>query len=205
MDQVDQHMLTDQPSGLLSADEAAALLGVKLPTLYAYVSRGLVRSGPAERGRARRYRRADLERLRARKGARRRRGAEAARALHWGEPVLESSITELTADGPVYRGHSALALAAADTAFESVAELLWTGAVSDAPARWTVDAFGLPVARASAVLPRGSPPVTSLSLLVAALAARDPARFDARTDALLPRARALIRRMSPHRERRNEQ
>ncbi len=137
MDQVDQHMLTDQPSGLLSADEAAALLGVKLPTLYAYVSRGLVRSGPAERGRARRYRRADLERLRARRGARRRRGAEAARALHWGEPVLESSITELTADGPVYRGHSALALAAADTAFESVAELLWTGAVSDARVLWT--------------------------------------------------------------------
>src|SRR5262249_9957569 len=44
----------------LGAEEAAALLGVKLPTLYAYVSRGLLPSLPGARGRARRYRRADL-------------------------------------------------------------------------------------------------------------------------------------------------
>ena len=34
----------------LDAKQAAALLGVKLPTLYAYVSRGLLRSAPGPVG-----------------------------------------------------------------------------------------------------------------------------------------------------------
>ena len=35
----------------LSAREAAELLGVKLPTVYAYTSRGLIQSVPGGRGR----------------------------------------------------------------------------------------------------------------------------------------------------------
>jgi citrate synthase len=80
----------------VTAPEAARLLGVKPATLYAYVSRGLLESVPAEHGRARRYRRADLERLR---GEGRRAGASA--ALRWGEPVLDSAITAITQEGPV--------------------------------------------------------------------------------------------------------
>jgi len=38
----------------LNARQAAALLGVKLPTVYAYTSRGLLQSVPGGRGRARR-------------------------------------------------------------------------------------------------------------------------------------------------------
>lgn len=48
----------------LEVDEAAALLGVKKATLYAYVSRGLLQSFRQGVGRKRLYRRADVEGLR---------------------------------------------------------------------------------------------------------------------------------------------
>ncbi|HET6900084.1 MAG TPA: hypothetical protein VFK70_17155 [Vicinamibacteria bacterium] len=41
-----------QPEGLLSAREAARRLEIRLPTLYAYVSRGLLRSVPGSGGAA---------------------------------------------------------------------------------------------------------------------------------------------------------
>ena len=48
----------------LDVDEAAALLGVKKATLYAYVSRGTLQSFRQGVGRKRLYRRADVEALR---------------------------------------------------------------------------------------------------------------------------------------------
>jgi excisionase family DNA binding protein len=48
----------------LDVDEAAALLGVKKATLYAYVSRGTLQSFRQGVGRKRLYRRADVESLR---------------------------------------------------------------------------------------------------------------------------------------------
>jgi citrate synthase len=81
-----KNQLSELPEEL-SAREAAEHLGVKLPTLYAYVSRGLLRSLPARAGRARRYLRADLEALLERGPERR----SAAGALRWGEPILESA------------------------------------------------------------------------------------------------------------------
>jgi excisionase family DNA binding protein len=48
----------------LDGNEAAALLGVKKATLYAYVSRGLIRSYKQRVGRKRLYRSADIEALR---------------------------------------------------------------------------------------------------------------------------------------------
>jgi len=78
----------------LSADEAAALLGITRATLYAYVSRGFVRSqATAGPSRARDYAREDLDRLRRRKEGRRHPDEVAAGALQWGVPVLESAIT----------------------------------------------------------------------------------------------------------------
>ena len=47
----------------MSAAEAARILGVKPATLYAYVSRGLVRSYRRGLKRARLYRRSELEEL----------------------------------------------------------------------------------------------------------------------------------------------
>ncbi|HEY3110499.1 MAG TPA: helix-turn-helix domain-containing protein [Chloroflexota bacterium] len=50
-------------SDYVSAIEAAGILGVKPATLYAYVSRGLVRSYRRGLKRARLYRRSELEEL----------------------------------------------------------------------------------------------------------------------------------------------
>ena len=180
----------------LPSRAAASLLGVKLETLYAYASRGLVESQPGAGGRGRQYRRADLDRLRARREARRGHGAVAASALRWGEPVLDSSITWIRPDGPAYRGRSAVDLAREGVAFESVAELLWTGATPDARPTWSADGFGVPHAKLRALLPAGTPPLSTLSLVMPALAVRDPGRFDPRPAAVLPRARALIVRMA---------
>ncbi|HBM89193.1 MAG TPA: hypothetical protein DD437_11650, partial [Rhodobiaceae bacterium] len=51
----------------LNAKEAAAELGVSLPTLYAYVSRDLIRSEPVPNSRARRYRAEDVRGLKDRR------------------------------------------------------------------------------------------------------------------------------------------
>ena len=48
----------------LTVDEAARLLGVKAATLYAYVSRGVLRSYREGTKRQRLYRRAEVEALR---------------------------------------------------------------------------------------------------------------------------------------------
>lgn len=110
------------------------MLDVKPSTLYAYVSRGLLRSIDAPRGRARLYSVIDLRRLRARRDARRGHTAVAATALDWGAPVLDSAITRIDSAGPFYRGRSALELARSGSTFEEVAELLWEGKAS-----WVVD------------------------------------------------------------------
>lgn len=213
MDEIDQRRSVNQSSvsasghsdQYLSAREAAAFLEVKLPTLYAYTSRGLVRSVPGERGRARRYLRADLERLRARRDARSGHGPVAAAALRFGEPVLDTSITAISPEeGPVYRGHAAVDLAAADVPFEAVAELLWSGAEPPAdPAElerlvylWGPRGLGIPSRELLALVPDDVPPLTALSVVVPLLAARDAGRFVQRAEAVAPRARTLIVRMA---------
>lgn len=120
-------MTNDQPTGYLAAQEAAEALGVSLPTLYSYVSRGLIRSEMADVGRrTHRYRIEDVQRLVQRKEQRRNPGKAVAEALHWGVPLLESALT-LIADGRYYyRGRDALALAESHS-IEQVAALLWTG------------------------------------------------------------------------------
>lgn len=178
---------------LLSAREAAALLDVKAATLYSYVSRGLLSSAPGTHGPSRLYARMDVERLRARHVARSGHGAVAAGALRFGEPVLESALTAIDDAGPRYRGHSAVGLATSRVSFESVAELLWTGA-------WRRRVPSFPsVARLPELqrfVPRGAPPIATLSLVVPTLALGDPWRFDAPPAEELERARRLVRALA---------
>jgi citrate synthase len=114
----------------LTAGEAAAELEVSPATLYAYVSRGLIRSeASADARRKRRYRREDIEMLKHRKDARRNPTAAAERSLSWGLPVLESGLT-LISDGRLYyRGLDATQLAATRTV-EEVAALMWQGEIA---------------------------------------------------------------------------
>jgi citrate synthase len=111
----------------LAAAEAAKQLGISLPTLYAYVSRGLIRSEKLGGGnRSRRYRAEDVRLLKQRRELRRNPAKAIEGALHWGEPLMESGIT-LIANGHVYyRGHDAVALSL-HRSVEEVATLIWTG------------------------------------------------------------------------------
>jgi citrate synthase len=94
-----------------TAAQALDILKVRPQTLYAYVSRGLVRSIPQPGQKERLYRRDDLKRLETRSLARAGHGAVAAAAMNFGEPIISTSITEITAEGPRYRGRMAADLA----------------------------------------------------------------------------------------------
>lgn len=120
----------------LSAAEAVEMLGIRKQTLYAYVSRGFVRSIGTGRTRERHYAREDLERIQARSRAQSSPDTLAASALNLGHPVVPTSVTEITADGPRYRGRLAADLARLGAAFEQVAELLWTGLWHEAERPW---------------------------------------------------------------------
>jgi citrate synthase len=108
----------------VSAQDAARRLGVSRQTLYAYVSRGLLRAYDDSDPRRRCY---SLDAVATLAAERRlgRRPKEAAKAtLDWGFPVLESALT-LIRDGRLYyRGIDALSLAR-DATVEQVASLLW--------------------------------------------------------------------------------
>lgn len=195
MTKVDQRRFDNQPADFLSAREAARLLGVKLRTLYAYASRGLLGSVPSGRGRARLYSRAEVERLKARSDARSGHTAVAAGALRWGEPVLESAITSIGPDGIRYRGRALDELLRGERELESVAELLWSGTLPQARLRWPVEPCELELDALSALV-RGAPPLVVLSVAVVALAAADRGRHVSAPRAELARARQLVRCMA---------
>jgi citrate synthase len=129
------------PSGFLTARAAAARLGISLPTLYAYVSRGRIDSRPGPDGRSREYRAADIEYLIERRQAGRGAAQGAAHSLTWGLPVLETRISLIRPQGHYYRGQSAIALARDGATLEDTARLLWEAESSDPfaaapPASW---------------------------------------------------------------------
>jgi citrate synthase len=178
-----------QDSGYLSARDATAALGVRPQTLYAYVSRGLVRSEATGR-RDRRYHAEDIAALRRRREGDPSAAAEA--ALSFGAPVLESAIT-LILDGKLYyRGQDATLLAR-HASIQEVAALLWQ---ADAAAIFGDDNLPLVVAgfaearRAVA----GLRPIERCLALVPVAAAADPGGLDT-TAAGLARTGARILRL----------
>lgn len=163
----------------MTAAEAVERLGITRATLYAYVSRGLLRSSSMPgSSREHRYSSDDVERLRGRAEQRKDPARAAERALHWGVPVLESAITLITDDHLYYRGHDVTDLARSRS-IEEVAALLWSGTFDVAGFASTplhVVAGGkvtdaLPFAnRAESILPL--------------VAARDPLAYDLRPRAV---------------------
>jgi citrate synthase len=114
-----------------TAAEAAARLGVSRKTLYAYVSRGLLKARRAGAGRESRYLAPDVDRL-AEERARGRRPKEVAKAaLDWGAPVLSSAITLIAGGRLYYRGEDAVDLAG-QASLEDVAARLWSMPVAAA-------------------------------------------------------------------------
>jgi citrate synthase len=160
----------------MTAAEAAGLLGVTRATLYAYVSRGFVRSQSMPgASRERRYSREDVERLRRRTEERRDPDKAAARTLQWGLPILESSITLIDGNRLYYRGHDAVTLARSQSV-EAVASLVWTGGF-DAP----FSTVPLPAPAGDRRPDDGLPFVARAQSALAAASARDPLAFDVRS------------------------
>jgi len=175
----------------LTAAEAAAMLGISLPTLYAYVSRGMLGSSPDAQGRHRLYDAAEVRRLARRKADGKRAGKVAQKVLDWGVPVLESSIT-LVADGRLlYRGHDAMELARS-ASLEDVAALLW-----ECSARRIADAPAVPLAPAQwgawLKLWSDSTPLDRALVLLPAAAAQMPRVWALGRDAQLDTACAVMR------------
>ena len=102
----------------LTARETAERLGIKRDTLYAYVSRGLLRSQPIPGSRERGYRTEEVERLRAGRGL-----SRATRSEPF-VPVIDSAICLIEGGRLYYRGHDAIHLAETTT-LEDIAGLLW--------------------------------------------------------------------------------
>jgi len=161
-----------------TAEEAAAALGVSVGTLYAYVSRGLLRSEPVPGTRRHSYSAADVQRLKDRKEARRDPSKAAGRSLHFGGlPVLPSSLT-LIRDGKLfYRGRDAVAWAE-DATVEETAELLWDAPFPDE-------------------VPRG-PLNTPLGAEILRLEADDPLAHDLRPEGVRRAGAAILRLAASH-------
>jgi citrate synthase len=173
---------TGTPDGWITAEAALARLSIARQTLYAYVSRGLVRTRPAPgTGQRNLYDQRSIDALLERRTRSRARQAVAASTIDFGEPVLESSITRIVDGTLLYRGQDATLLAQTAT-LEDVACLLW-----DAPA------FpDLPPSEYTQGEP--APPIARCIRDVAALAG--PVTWGRHAAALHADAAALLRRMT---------
>jgi citrate synthase len=169
-------------SRYLTAREAAKQLGVSLPTLYAYVSRGLIRSeAGGDVRRQRRYYAEDVQRLRDRKEQRRDPARATAQALHWGTPLLESGLTFITDGKLYYRGYDAVALASQHNV-EETASLLWLGNLQA-----QVAAFNEPLTKSARIKleklisqVRHYPMIEAFQMALLMASSDDPAAYDLR-------------------------
>jgi citrate synthase len=156
---------------MLSSADAARRLGVKVATVYAYVSRGLLESHPNPNGRGSLFDLDEIERL-----AQRSKGG---RTTESRLATITTGVTQLHQDGgPFYRGRSATSLVTVP--FEEVAELVWEG---DGGGDWSPAFLG------------PCPLTQTLDRMRWALVlcgASDPLRADLRPPSVLRSARRVI-------------
>jgi citrate synthase len=169
----------------LTAQEAASALDISRATLYAYVSRGLIRSEvAADDTRKRRYYAEDIERLLARKEARRNPEHMAKEALQWGAPVMDSAITLIENGKLYYRGADAERLAQEATV-EDVAARIWLDDPSAAAGLFDAMPHNLAQKHEDLLLhlemvESELSPVQQLQVCLVAAAADDPRAYDVR-------------------------
>ena len=175
----------------LTADEATKELGISRATLYAYVSRGLIRSEEADHGkRTRRYHAEDVDRLRRRQEQRRDPDQAAAETLNFGVPVIDSAITRIADGRCFYRGYDVVDLAAGRSV-EEVASLIWTGSFD----RWDSLAGRVQFSDkfwAVRGLLEHLPPFDLIRVLLPLAAIRDRAAVDLRPDAVASTGRRIL-------------
>jgi len=157
----------------LTARDAATELAVSPATLYAYVSRGLIRSEPGETPRSRRYRAEDVRSLKNRRAPLvEGQGLKAADL-----PVMDSAVSTITEEGPIYRGVRAVTLAETAT-FEQCATLLWDSKSSDPFAKANVPVVS-PSMRAIMAATRGAPPIDRAVAVLSQATEADPRAYAA--------------------------
>jgi citrate synthase len=200
---------------MLTAAEAAHHLGVKLGTLYAYVSRGWIKSYRRRVGRQALYRRADIEALRGlvapERGRRARSLPDASSWVTVAQPVraaaegpapgvivTESAVSSIVDGRLAYRGYP-IEEVIEHASFEEVSLLLWNGerptpdAVAELASEIASAKMPAPVATAIAAMGDDAPPLLRLSVMMPSLAA-----LERRSEPLERRARAkLILSMLP--------
>ncbi len=170
------------PARYCTAKEAAVLLGVKEATLYAYVSRGLIRSeAVGDTPRQRLYLVEDVQKLVERKVQRRDPSKATREALHWGAPMLDSELTLITNQTLYYRGYDAARLARERT-LEEVAALLWSGDFANATALFSARPPVAGVVRT--VMGMRLPPMQRLQVALALSTAEDLSAYDLRPEAV---------------------
>ena len=166
----------------LTAIEAAARLGVKRQTLYAYVSRGVLPRHVAEDGRTSLFDPADVERLRL--GRR----AETEGEL---QTQIATALTRVDDQSIWIRGHDLVALvgdgAKGGASFTDAVDVLW---VSPAGENW----HAVPPPALDSPVPGATlNPIDELRVIVAVASSADPLRHD-----LSPKSvRAVGRRLIP--------
>ena len=167
----------------LSAREAAAELAISPATLYAYVSRGLIRSEPSSDSRSHRYRAEDVRGLKQRRApSLEPRGLKSFDA---DLPVMDSAIATITEDGPIYRGVNCIDLAETDT-LEHAATLLWDVTGVDPFAADNCPLLSDEM-RAVAAAARRAAPIDRTIAVLALAASADPRAFTRAAD-----GRALV-------------
>ena len=170
----------------LTAQEAATELGISLDTLYAYVSRGLIRSEASDgQKRSRWYPLEDVQRLKKHKGEYRHPDKVAAGAMQAGTAVMESAITMITDDRFYYRGHDALTLATTHSV-EQVAALIWTGDFSAEQSVFSRTSPESMLARYHKICPylAGLTPLEAFQVCLPLVALDDIAAYDLRPEAV---------------------
>ena len=157
----------------LSAREASAELAISPATLYAYVSRGLIRSEPSPDSRSHRYRAEDVRGLKERRApSPEPRGL---RSFDADLPVMDSAIATITEQGAIYRGVNCVDLAEKDT-LEHAATLLWdvTGVDPFSPENRPLVSDEM---RAIAEAARRAAPIDRAIAVLALAASADPGAF----------------------------
>ena len=163
----------------MTAQEVAVRLGVKVDTVYAYVSRGVLTSHRRDGSRLSRFDADDVERL-ARRGRPRRNSRPAALDV-----IVETDLTTIVDQRVRYRGRDAAQMARTE-AFEQAAEWLWTGREAVRVDAWTAYEIALPEL---------AHPRDRIRAAVVMAAANEPFRADLSPAAVTSTARSLIATM----------
>lgn len=167
----------------LTAAEAAARLGIKRATLYAYVSRGLVARHMAMDGRTSLFDAAEIDAFR----SDRRRTSDGEL-----DTVLSTALTRV-ADGELsIRGREVVPAAESGQTYEEIVSWLWAAAAGI----WEPDRDLLAaVRRVQAALPDAASLIDRLRATVVTASACDPMRFDSSSTGIHAAGRQLIAAM----------